>query len=198
MLEILANEMAQRKLREAEVKMELKREREEGMSKGDHKVQSFMAFSERSTAPKSTLPADMKTLEAIISKIIDEKLAAWLPRLQKLDAAVVAPTVEKEASDLPTKVDQILFKAKPKDEVKLSGVKHEMEEAEEVQAVLKKARREWSCELCQTKATSEGMLELHYQGKKHKSKLAALAAKANVAKALLPSETCKGESCEEA
>ncbi|RAL37717.1 hypothetical protein DM860_000411 [Cuscuta australis] len=70
--------------------------------------------------------------------------------------------------------------AKPNDEAESTGAKREMEEVtEELPAVDKKPKIQWSCELCQTMALSELSLKERYQGKKHRSKLAASEARGN-------------------
>nr|GLL34324.1 uncharacterized protein LOC109166316 isoform X2 [Ipomoea trifida] len=204
--EILAQEIARRRILEAEVRMELMREREAAMLRGQ-------------------LP-DERSLEERIVRLIEERLGVGIsstgvaargengrsqvvpirewsiepwtsevpfkqqsvePRLFELkphsEFQSLEPNISevKPAPELGKEKERIVFKAKPDG---VSGVKRKMETPPEVAisselptgVPKKKVKEEWSCALCQVSATSKDGLNEHLRGKKHKSKEAGLKA----------------------
>ncbi|CAH9086554.1 unnamed protein product [Cuscuta epithymum] len=160
--EIIAQEDAKRRILEAEVRMELRMEREASMLRGDPKVSSSEEFVKRSAEPRGALP-DERSLQDIIVKLVDERLALLI------SGNVRAAKQDLNVPKSPEEVDRLILKPKTDDVDVSEGLKQEVAINSEL-FDKKKIKQDWSCDLCQITATSKASLNDHFQGKKHKAK----------------------------
>ncbi|MCE0480828.1 hypothetical protein HAX54_037974 [Datura stramonium] len=122
----------------------------------------------------SEIPFQQRSVEPKISALKPVSHSAE-PMISELQSSL-EPNKEK---------NEIIFLAKPN--TSLSGAKQKavtppVEVASQPPSFgvsKKNGKEDWSCALCQISATSEGGLNDHLQGKKHKSKEAALRAERN-------------------
>ncbi|KAI3771886.1 hypothetical protein L6452_03057 [Arctium lappa] len=189
--EIIAEEMARKRILEAEVRNELMMERQMmAMRSGGGFSSPFMSLSmqpSHSNFESKILHRQPIGLEERIGMSLQEKYhrggncfafrAFEVAPFQRLGGS---PKIEKVPTPLPedTKKEVILLGGES-----LSGTKRKP--APEVAGDLskphsdgskKKLKEEWSCAVCQVSVTSERGLTEHLQGKKHQSKEAALIA----------------------
>lgn len=217
--EIIAEDMARRRMLEIEVRRELMMERQ---------LLAKQAFSSPVMGFSPTLPllkqqSDVRSVEERIGRSLEDRMGRGIsvsglgarneigrleivpfeeriseipfqqrsvePKISALKP--VAHSAEPMISELqsplePSKEkDKIIFLAKPN--TSLSGVKRKadtppVEVASQPPAFdvpKKNCKEDWSCALCQVSATCERGLNDHLQGKKHKSKEAALRAQRN-------------------
>nr|GMD24305.1 Zinc finger protein like [Ipomoea batatas] len=200
--EILAQEIARRRILEAEVRMELMREREAAMLRGqlpDERsleerivrlieerlgvgISSTRVAARGENGRSQVVPLREWSIEPWTSEVPFRQQSVE-PRLFELkphsEFQSLEPNISevKPAPELGKEKERIVFKAKPDG---VSGVKRKMETPPEVAISTgvpkKKVKEEWSCALCQVSATSKDGLNEHLRGKKHKSKEAGLKA----------------------
>ncbi|XP_031123005.1 uncharacterized protein LOC116025800 isoform X2 [Ipomoea triloba] len=204
--EILAQEIARRRILEAEVRMELMREREAAMLRGQlpnersleerivRLIEERLGVGISSTGVAArgengrsqVVPLREWSIEPWTSEVPFRQQSVE-PRLFELkphsEFQSLEPNISevKPAPELGKEKERIVFKAKPDG---VSGVKRKMETPPEVAisseqptgVPKKKVKEEWSCALCQVSATSKDGLNEHLRGKKHKSKEAGLKA----------------------
>ncbi|KAK4337688.1 hypothetical protein RND71_042175 [Anisodus tanguticus] len=220
--EIIAEEIARRRMLEFEVRRELMMERQ--LAK--HSGEGFSPFSSPIMSFSPTLPflkqqSDVRSVEERIASSLEDRMGRGIsvsglgarneigrldivpfeeriseipfhqrsvqPKISALKP--VSYSAEPVISELqpslePSKEkDKIIFLAKPN--TSLSGAKRKaitppVEVTSNPPSASKKnSKEDWSCALCQVSATSERGLNDHLQGKKHKSKEAALRAQRN-------------------
>ncbi|XP_019170819.1 PREDICTED: uncharacterized protein LOC109166316 isoform X2 [Ipomoea nil] len=204
--EILAQEAARRRILEAEVRMEIMREREAAILRGQ--LPEERSFEERivrlieqrlgvgiSSTGVAALPARGENGRSLVAPLRQWSIEPWTsevpfkqqsvePRLVELKPHSEFQSLEPNISapELGKEKERIVFKAKP--DGNLPGMKRKAETPPEVAISTelpsgvpkKKAKEEWSCALCQVSATSKEGLNEHLRGKKHKSKEAGLKA----------------------
>ncbi|XP_042507779.1 cylicin-2-like [Macadamia integrifolia] len=125
---------------------------------------------------------------------LEERLSLPLPsEVGVVEKLPLQRTSEPRVGDVKPPSDvgkgQVLFFAKPTSSI-LAGMKRKVVEPQSAIAIAgllpsagsKKKPQEWSCALCQVSATSEKGLNDHVQGRKHKSKEAALLASKTISK----------------
>ncbi|CAI9098797.1 OLC1v1035504C1 [Oldenlandia corymbosa var. corymbosa] len=194
--EIIAGEIARRRILEAEVREELRMERE-----------LALRVKEGSTTDKVPYPVDTGiplaprgnpflqeakglTLEERIAMYVEERLR-MRARLeaQGFDAVpfqpirTINPKVEAAVSSLSEsgrQKEKIVFLVKPGANPSVAKSKAVSPSEESANLLLRVGNRKgngsWSCEICGVSTTSERVLNEHIQGKKHK---AALQGKRN-------------------
>ncbi|CAI9098800.1 OLC1v1035507C1 [Oldenlandia corymbosa var. corymbosa] len=197
--EIIAAEIARRRILEAEVRAELKLERELAM-----RVREGNAFGKVSYPMEAGLPSESRGfpfLQDAKGRSLEERIAMYAEESLRMRARcetqgfdvvpfqpsrTISPKVEEPApshSENGQQKEKIVFLTKPGAD--LSGMKRKAVSPVEVSAKqlfnVKNTKRNgvWSCDICEVSTTSERALNEHIQGKKHKSKEAALKEKKN-------------------
>ncbi|OIS98271.1 PREDICTED: uncharacterized protein LOC109233802 [Nicotiana attenuata] len=188
--EIIAEEVARRRVLELEVRRELMME---AMLRGD----SFTSFSSFSpnlpflkqqaeeklgmSVSESEPGARHQDMEQI-SDVVPFKHRAVEPSISTLKLVPVPKnqSAKGEISQLQPSLEPELSKDMAKPDTISSGAKRKAitpttEVANEPSSIsaVKKNVKEWTCALCQVSSTSEAGLNMHFEGKKHKSKEAA-------------------------
>ncbi|XAR51135.1 hypothetical protein NMG60_11005682 [Bertholletia excelsa] len=186
--EIIATEIARRRLLEAEVRREMFLEREMALGRPE----GFSLFSGLAAAPAMPFEPRVPLLQYPEDRSLEERLALSLEERLASQARLVVRDFETFPSynnaepkistvKPPSEVSKqkIVFLAKPEENI--SGTKRKAVTPLAVGSskhpsvgVKKKAKEEWSCALCQVSATSERGLNEHLQGRKHKAREAAL------------------------
>ncbi|KAL3840665.1 hypothetical protein ACJIZ3_025256 [Penstemon smallii] len=190
--EIIMAEIARRRVLEAEVRRELMMERELALRRGS---EGFPFGSSPVMGLETRLPllgtgTDGSSLEERIALSTIEERERLNGRHEsrgfetlpfQRGAADLRISEVKSIFEGDKEKEKIILLAKP--DVNISGSKRKATppgaDASELSsdAILeKKAKEEWSCALCHVSANSEHGLNEHLQGKKHKSKEAALRA----------------------
>ncbi|KAK4338563.1 hypothetical protein RND71_043050 [Anisodus tanguticus] len=220
--EIIAEEIARRRMLEFEVRRELMMERQ--LAK--HSGEGFSPFSSPIMNFSPTLPflkqqSDVRSVEERIARSLEDRMGrgisvAGLSARNEIGRLDIVP-FEQRISEIPfhqrsvepknSALKPISYSAEPviselqpslepsneKDKIilldkpntSLSGAKRKaitppVEVTSNPPSASKKnCKEDWSCALCQVSATSERGLNDHLQGKKHKSKEAALRAQRN-------------------
>lgn len=189
--EIIAEEMARKRILEAEVRNELMMEREMMAMRSDGGFSSpFMSISmqpSHNNFEPRILHRQPIGLEERIEMSLEEKYSHGGNRFAFKGFEVApfqrlrySPKSERIPKPLPedTKKEVILLGGES-----LSGTKRKSAPPvagdsgkPHSDGSKKKLKEEWSCAICQVRATSERALTEHLQGKKHESKEAALIA----------------------
>ncbi|XP_071909103.1 uncharacterized protein [Coffea arabica] len=189
---------AERQALEAEVRREMMMERELAIRARRGRVDAFDRFSFPFGGAMEFQPRDVlflhnkgQSLEERIAMSLEERLGMRERHetgrlgMVPLQHGSIEPKIKEfMSSPADVKKDKIVILAKP--DASLLGAKRKAVPPEEEGAgdlsggvSKKKVEEEWSCALCQVSATSERGLNDHIQGKKHKSKEAALRAQRN-------------------
>lgn len=172
-----------RHILEAELRRELMMERELTLRQGNTRFSSGsaleMGFNSPMRLPLMSAGADERSLhessgrERLNDKhkiAISEAPAVWIGT-DDLRIVEVNPGTRQGKEK-----EKIVLQAKTDDHI--SGLKRKIETPDAIGSppgniVVKKAKREWFCDLCQVSVTSERGLSEHLQGRKHKAKEAA-------------------------
>ncbi|KAJ8571110.1 hypothetical protein K7X08_038082 [Anisodus acutangulus] len=181
--EIIAEEVARRRMLEFEVRRELMMEREVAVWRGDHRYASlsisprfpFLKQQADAVSLVSGLGArrDMEqNLEVPFQRrVVEPKVSIFTAEPEILQ---VQPSLESRLRE-----DSGILLAKP--DTTFSGAKRkaitsiqEVAEKPSLSSAPKKNVNEWRCALCQVSATNQDGLNNHFQGKKHKRKEAVL------------------------
>ncbi|KAL2481121.1 Uncharacterized protein Adt_34087 [Abeliophyllum distichum] len=157
--EIIISEIARRRVLEAEVRRELMLERELALRRGED---GFPFGPSLGIGYDSTIRLPLLGMRSVVPNREFRKLS-------------LSQRGGKEK-------EKIVLLAKPHEyipgEKRKAATSPVVDDGELPSAAVlrKKAKEEWSCALCQVSTTSEQALKDHVQGKKHKSKEAALRA----------------------
>lgn len=126
---------------------------------------------------RPVMEAVQLNLEMEKRKIREELIASEIARQQLEEEVRLELMVEKQMmgkSMVESSQEQILVQAKPSSGV--TGMKRKAEtsarasDEESASIASKGSEKRWYCSLCGVSATSEGALNLHLQGKKHKAR----------------------------
>ncbi|KAL2502454.1 uncharacterized protein Fot_36302 [Forsythia ovata] len=192
--EIIISEIARRRVLEAEVRRELMLERELALRRGEDGFpfgpSSGIGYDSTIRLPLLGMRSEGRPLEERVAMPHKEKERQngrhENGELQTLpfQRCSTEPRISevKPVSEEGKEKEKIVLLAKPHEYI--PGEKRKVAtsplgddcELPSAAVLRKKAKEEWSCALCQVSTTSEQALKDHVQGKKHKSKEAALRA----------------------
>ncbi|GMP63970.1 hypothetical protein CsSME_00025444 [Camellia sinensis var. sinensis] len=207
--EIVAGEIARKRLLEAEVRREMLMEREMAL-RGAERFSLFSgsaAVSAMQFEPRLSLlhQSDGRSLEERLALSLEDRLGYQARRGNGgFGTFSFQHNAEPKISEVktPSEVskEKIIFLGKP--EESFSGAKRKAvtppvsggSELPSISGSNKKLKEEWSCALCHVSATSEQGLNEHLQGRKHKAReagLRALRTGKNYAIGLFPKKSAK-------
>ncbi|GMH23290.1 hypothetical protein Nepgr_025133 [Nepenthes gracilis] len=183
--EIIAEELACRRIVEQEVRRELMCEREMTM----RKAESFSEFGSRAVCLDERVPPSTD----FDNRISEERLGFPSNRevlegfealpFQRCPLAVGDSNVRSHEVKSPSEIGKKMVITLMRPDTSLSGLKRKAPtpptsiDVELPSTVIKKKpKEEWSCTLCHVTAICERSLNEHLQGKRHKAKAAGLVA----------------------
>ncbi|KAK4431887.1 hypothetical protein Salat_0950800 [Sesamum alatum] len=189
--EIIMSEIERRYALEAEVRMELRMEMELAQRKGGNGFPfgpcPQMEFESPTRSSLLGIRAEGRSVEGRVAMSLEEMRrlnggGSFGSHPFERGTADLRISEVKPVADGGKEKQKVIILAKNDDNI--SGSKRKAVTPPGVDATehsltgisKKKAKEEWSCALCQVSATSERVLNEHLQGKKHKSKEAALKA----------------------
>ncbi|CAA2968124.1 Deoxyribodipyrimidine photo-lyase [Olea europaea subsp. europaea] len=190
---MIISEIARRRVLEYEVRRELMMERELAQRKGE----DGFPFGPSSGIGYDSIRFPLVGMRSVVRSL--EERVAMPPKekermnirhenaeieTQPFQRCITEPRISevKSVSDRGKEKEKVVLLAKPHEylsrEKRKAATSSVVDDDELPSAAIsrKKAKEEWSCALCQVSATSERALKDHVQGKKHKSKEAALRA----------------------
>ncbi|KAL7224324.1 hypothetical protein ACSBR1_025725 [Camellia fascicularis] len=195
--EIIATEIVRKRMLEAELRREMALGSEMALRRGEG-FSTFSAQSAMRFEPRLSL------LHQSEGRLLEERLALSLEERLGYQAhhSVGGFEMMRFTRNAEPKISEIMPPVEANPKGNLSGAKRKavtppaVVGASELPPVglKKKLKEEWSCALCQVRATSERGLDEHLQGKKHKAMEAGLSAQRtgkNNAIGLFPKKSVK-------
>ncbi|KAL7237514.1 hypothetical protein ACSBR2_003753 [Camellia fascicularis] len=198
--EIVAGEIARKRLLEAEVRREMLMEREMAL-RGAERFSLFSgsaAVSAMQFEPRLSLlhQSDGRSLEERLALSLEDRLGY---QARRGNGGFGTFSFQHNAEP---KISEVKTPSEGKPEESFSGAKRKAvtppvsgaSELPSISGSNKKLKEEWSCALCHVSATSEQGLNEHLQGRKHKAReagLRALRTGKNYAIGLFPKKSSK-------